>query len=69
MYTYIPPEPKDWVSLGSEKEIKEESVTENRRRVSVVHVKGRSVHQCRETKVKTRTVFFFKFKLCHYNNI
>lgn len=35
MYTYIPPEPKDWVSLGSEKEIKEESVTENRRRVSV----------------------------------
>lgn len=35
VYTYIPPEPKDWVSLGSEKEIKEESVTENRRRIKV----------------------------------
>lgn len=57
MYTYIPPEPKDWVSLGSEKEIKEESVTENRRRVSEVHVKGMSVHQCRETKVKTQYFF------------
>lgn len=35
MYIYIFSEFKDWVFLGSEKEIKEESVIENRRRVSV----------------------------------
>lgn len=35
IYTYIPPEPKEWVSQGSEKEIKEENVVENRRRVKV----------------------------------
>lgn len=35
MYTYIPPEPKEWVSQGSEKEIKEENVVETRRRVSI----------------------------------
>ncbi|KAK3092104.1 hypothetical protein FSP39_025223 [Pinctada imbricata] len=35
VYKYIPPEPKEWVSQGSEKEIKEESVVENRRRIKV----------------------------------
>lgn len=34
VYMYIPPEPKDWVSQGSEKEINEQSVKENRRHVS-----------------------------------
>lgn len=34
MYKYVPPEPKDWISHGSEKEIQEESVSEMRRRVS-----------------------------------
>lgn len=33
VYTYIPPEAKAWVSQGSEKEIKEEDVSETRRRV------------------------------------
>ena len=33
VYKYVPPEPKDWVSQGSEKEIQEESVIEMRRRV------------------------------------
>lgn len=35
IYTYIPPESKEWVSQGSEKEIKEENVVENRRRIKV----------------------------------
>ncbi|XP_033738311.1 WD repeat-containing protein 63-like isoform X3 [Pecten maximus] len=35
VYKYIPPESKDWVSLGSEKEIKEENVVENRRRIKI----------------------------------
>lgn len=35
VYKYVPPEPKDWVSLGSEKEIKEENVVENRTRIKV----------------------------------
>ncbi|CAC5422765.1 WD repeat-containing protein 63 [Mytilus coruscus] len=35
IYTYTPPESKEWVSLGSEKEIKEENVVENRRRIKV----------------------------------
>lgn len=35
VYKYIPPEPKDWVSHGSEKEIQEESVKEMRRRIKV----------------------------------
>lgn len=34
MYKYVPPESKEWVSHGSEKEILEESVIEMRRRVS-----------------------------------
>ena len=34
VYKYIPPEPKEWVSLGSEKEIEEESVTTTRKTVS-----------------------------------
>ena len=33
VYKYVPPEPKDWKSLGSEKEIAEESVKDMRRRV------------------------------------
>ena len=33
IYKYIPPESKDWVSRGSEKEITEESVIQMRRRV------------------------------------
>ncbi|KAK3590717.1 hypothetical protein CHS0354_012290 [Potamilus streckersoni] len=35
VYKYIPPEPKDWVSHGSEKEITEESVIETRRKIKV----------------------------------
>jgi hypothetical protein len=30
VYTYVPPVPKDWVHLGSEKEIEEESLRDNR---------------------------------------
>ena len=30
IYKYIPPEPKDWISFGSEKEIAEESLVTNR---------------------------------------
>ena len=33
IYKYIPPEPKDWVHLGSTKEIEEEALKENRPRV------------------------------------
>ena len=36
VYKYVPPEPKEWVSQGSEKEILEESVMEVQR--------GRLVH-------------------------
>jgi hypothetical protein len=36
VYKYVPPESKEWVSLGSQKEIKEESVTEMRRRVCFI---------------------------------
>ena len=35
VYTYIPPVPKEWVSQGSEIEIDEESLVENRKRVSI----------------------------------
>ncbi|GFS17212.1 WD repeat-containing protein 63 [Elysia marginata] len=35
VYMYIPPEPKDWVSLGSEKEIDESTVKETRRKLKV----------------------------------
>lgn len=35
VYMYIPPEPKDWVSQGSEKEIEESSVKETRRKLKV----------------------------------
>ena len=38
VYMYIPPEPKDWISLGSEKEIEESSVKETRRKVMRKHV-------------------------------
>ncbi|XP_060606254.1 dynein axonemal intermediate chain 3-like [Ruditapes philippinarum] len=38
VYKYVPPESKEWVSLGSQKEIKEESVTEMRRRVCFLKV-------------------------------
>ena len=34
VYRYVPPEPKKWVSLGSEVEIEEESVVESRPKVS-----------------------------------
>ncbi|XP_071953082.1 dynein axonemal intermediate chain 3-like [Antedon mediterranea] len=34
VYTYVPPEPKEWVSQGSEKEIKEESIEETRKKIS-----------------------------------
>ena len=34
IYKYIPPTPKDWVSLGSEKEIAEESLVEHRVKVT-----------------------------------
>ena len=33
VYKYVPPEAKEWKSLGSEKEILEESVKDMRRRV------------------------------------
>ena len=33
VYRYIPPEPKEWVSQGSEKEIAEENVMETRGKV------------------------------------
>ncbi|WAR24235.1 DNAI3-like protein [Mya arenaria] len=35
VYKYVPPQSKEWVSHGSEKEIKEESVEEMRRRIKV----------------------------------
>ncbi|XP_048256413.1 dynein axonemal intermediate chain 3-like isoform X4 [Haliotis rufescens] len=35
VYTYVPPEAKEWVSQGSEKEIQEETVVDTRRRVKV----------------------------------
>lgn len=35
VYTYVPPESKEWVSQGSEKEILEESVVQMRRRVCI----------------------------------
>ncbi|XP_067929011.1 dynein axonemal intermediate chain 3-like [Watersipora subatra] len=34
VYTYVPPVPKDWVSQGSEKEVKEESLVTNRPLIS-----------------------------------
>ena len=34
VYTYIPPTAKEWVSQGAEIEIDEESLQENRKRVS-----------------------------------
>ena len=34
VYKYVPPEPKEWVSLGSEREIEEENVTVSRKTVS-----------------------------------
>ena len=37
VYKYIPPEPKEWVSQGSEKEILEESVMESRGKVGSLH--------------------------------
>lgn len=58
IYTYIPPEPKEWVSQGSEKEIKEENVVENRRRVGM-HIwgdLGYYIFACQ--------VFAFKYKFC-----
>ncbi|XP_074640912.1 dynein axonemal intermediate chain 3-like [Tubulanus polymorphus] len=36
IYKYIPPEPKDWISFGSEIEIEEESVREHRNQLQVV---------------------------------
>lgn len=38
LYIYKPPVSKPWVSLGSEKEIEEESVQESKKRVSVFTV-------------------------------
>ncbi|XP_059149389.1 dynein axonemal intermediate chain 3-like [Physella acuta] len=35
VYLYVPPEPKDWISLGSEKEIEEGNVYEKRRKLRV----------------------------------
>ena len=37
VYKYIPPEPKEWVSQGSEKEILEENVMETRGKVGSLH--------------------------------
>ena len=37
VYKYVPPEPKEWVSQGSEKEILEESVMESRGKVGSFH--------------------------------
>ncbi|XP_077981205.1 dynein axonemal intermediate chain 3-like [Glandiceps talaboti] len=34
IYRYIPPEPKEWISLGSEFEVEEEKVVENRERAT-----------------------------------
>ncbi|XP_072024061.1 dynein axonemal intermediate chain 3-like isoform X2 [Amphiura filiformis] len=34
IYTYVPPEPKEWVSLGSEVEIEDEAVTESRQKLT-----------------------------------
>ena len=34
IYKYIPPTPKDWVHLGSDREIQEESLKENRPKVN-----------------------------------
>lgn len=40
VYRYIPPEAKEWISLGSEKEIEEEAVVETRDKVRErLHVK------------------------------
>ena len=33
IYRYVPPEPKEWVSLGSEVEIEEEAIVESREKV------------------------------------
>ena len=33
VYRYVPPEPKEWISLGSEVEIEDETVTEARPKV------------------------------------
>ena len=35
VYSYIPPEPKEWVSQGSEKEIAEENVVDKRGKVRI----------------------------------
>ena len=34
IYKYVPPQAKEWVSQGSEKEISEEALVESRPRVS-----------------------------------
>ncbi|XP_033096889.1 WD repeat-containing protein 63-like [Anneissia japonica] len=34
VYTYVPPEPKEWVSYGSEHDIEEESIQEKREKIS-----------------------------------
>ena len=36
VYEYVPPIPKDWISLGSERDIEEESLIENRKRVRFI---------------------------------
>lgn len=38
VYKYIPPEPKEWVSQGSEKEINAHTVKENRRHVRTIQI-------------------------------
>ncbi|XP_064605528.1 dynein axonemal intermediate chain 3-like [Liolophura sinensis] len=35
VYDYVPPEPKEWISQGSEMEIEEEAVQETRRRIQM----------------------------------
>ena len=44
VYQYIPPESKEWVSQGSEKEISEQSVVESRRKVSHFGIRGNIFH-------------------------
>ena len=38
VHKYVPPEPKEWVSQGSEKEIEEENVVDNRRKVKMMYI-------------------------------
>ena len=40
IHKYEPPVPKDWVSMGSEEAVADESLTQNRTLVSTLHHRG-----------------------------